>query len=77
MVAKISPSSVPFAPPVLPPTCPPFSSVLAIKTVISPLDAGYITKSLITAYNADDKIVEFTGRMPARKGFQFKTLYHR
>ena len=41
------------------------------------LDAGYITKSLITAYNADDKIVEFTGRMPARKGFPFKTLYHR
>ena len=41
------------------------------------LDAGYITKSLITAYNADDKVVEFTGRMPARKGFPFKTLYHR
>ena len=41
------------------------------------LDAGYITKSLITTYNADDKIVEFTGRMPARKGFPFKTLYHR
>lgn len=41
------------------------------------LDAGYITKELITAYNADDRFVSFTGRMPARKGFPFRTLYHR
>ena len=41
------------------------------------LDAGYITKELITAYNADNRTVEFTGRMPARKGFPFKTQYHR
>ena len=32
---------------------------------------------LITAYNADNRTVEFTGRMPARKGFPFKTQYHR
>ena len=41
------------------------------------LDAGYITRELITAYNADDRFVSFTGRMPARKGFPFRTLYHR
>ena len=41
------------------------------------LDAGYITKELITACNADDRFVSFTGRMPARKGFPFRTLYHR
>lgn len=41
------------------------------------LDAGYITKELITAYNADDRFVSFTGRVPARKGFPFRTLYHR
>ncbi|MGM9768062.1 MAG: transposase [Candidatus Cryptobacteroides sp.] len=41
------------------------------------LDAGYITKELVTAYSSDDMSVGFTGRMPARKGFPFKTLYHR
>ena len=41
------------------------------------LDAGYITKELITAYNSDDRFVSFAGRMPARKGFPFRTLYHR
>ena len=41
------------------------------------LDAGYITKELITAYNAESRFVSFTGRMPARKGFPFRTLYHR
>ena len=42
------------------------------------LDAGYISKELINAYHLEDggKNISFTGRMPARKGFPFKTLYH-
>ena len=42
------------------------------------LDAGYISKELINAYHLGDggKNVYFTGRMPARKGFPFKSLYH-
>ncbi|MGN0906552.1 MAG: transposase [Bullifex sp.] len=44
------------------------------------LDAGYISRELIQAYSKtgeDEETVTFTGRMPARKGFPFKTLYHR
>ena len=43
------------------------------------LDAGYISKELINAYHNGEggNDVSFTGRMPARKGFPFKTLYHR
>lgn len=50
------------------------------------LDAGYVTKNLITQYHLDsepvldDKAEEhyrfFIGKMPARTGFPFKTLYH-
>lgn len=39
------------------------------------LDAGYISKEVIHAFhNGTEKT--FIGRMPARKGFPFKTLYH-
>jgi len=39
------------------------------------LDAGYISKEVIGAFhNGSEKT--FIGRMPARKGFPFKTLYH-
>lgn len=39
------------------------------------LDAGYISKDVIHAFhNGTEKT--FIGRMPARRGFPFKTLYH-
>lgn len=39
------------------------------------LDAGYISKEVIHAFhNGTEKTL--IGRMPARKGFPFKTLYH-
>ena len=39
------------------------------------LDAGYISKEVIHAFhNGTEK--SLIGRMPARKGFPFKTLYH-
>ena len=39
------------------------------------LDAGYISKEVIHAFhNGTEKT--FIGRMPARRGFPFKTLYH-
>lgn len=39
------------------------------------LDAGYISKEVIHAFhNGTEK--KLIGRMPARKGFPFKTLYH-
>ena len=39
------------------------------------LDAGYISKEVIHAFhNGTEKT--FIGRMPARKGFPFKMLYH-
>lgn len=39
------------------------------------LDAGYISKEVIHAFhNGTEKVL--IGRMPARKGFPFKTLYH-
>ena len=39
------------------------------------LDAGYISKEVIHAFhNGTEKAL--IGRMPARKGFPFKTLYH-
>ena len=50
------------------------------------LDAGYVTKNLITQYhldsppvlddNAEEHRRLFIGKMPAKKGFPFKTLYH-
>jgi len=39
------------------------------------LDAGYISKEVVRAFhNGTEKT--FIGRMPARRGFPFKTLYH-
>lgn len=50
------------------------------------LDAGYVTKDLITQYHLDSEPVLddnaeehqrlFIGKMPAKKGFPYKTLYH-
>lgn len=46
---------------------------IAIKSLV--LDAGYISKDVIHAFhNGTEKTL--IGRMPARKGFPFKTLYH-
>lgn len=39
------------------------------------LEAGYVSKEVIHAFhNGTEK--SFIGRMPANKGFAFKTLYH-
>lgn len=39
------------------------------------LDAGYISKEVVHAWHIGTEKT-FIGRMPARKGFPFKTLYH-
>lgn len=39
------------------------------------LDAGYISKEVIHAFHNDTEKL-LIGRMPAKKGFPFKTLYH-
>lgn len=39
------------------------------------LDAGYVSKSLVEAFHIGTEKT-FIGRMPARKGFPFKSLYH-
>lgn len=46
---------------------------IAIRSLV--LDAGYISKEVIHAFhNGTEKTL--IGRMPARRGFPFKTLYH-
>ena len=60
--------------------------VLDIDIYHMVLDAGYVTKNLITQYHLDSEAVLdddaeehkrlFIGKMPAKKGFPYKTLYH-
>ena len=38
------------------------------------LDAGYVSKELLKTFHIGTEKT-FIGRMPARKGFPFKTLY--
>ena len=52
---------------------PGLQSCFTINSLV--LDAGYISKEVIHAFhNGTEKTL--IGRLPARKGFPFKTLYH-